>query len=233
MKSYGVAYTSAIIILAAFSVGAGDDRTLTTQFDAASLAMVQLESGVGDVEVFSGGGDLVRAEVILSPRRGGFFSSLKTSRRQIQEATLEAEVRGDVLRLNIDSGGKEQRFEERWTLFLPSHLIFNLDLGVGDVKITDLMGGVNLEIGVGEVEIAVSGGSVQAEIGVGGVTIHAPIENFGGIECAAGVGDVLIKAEGHKITGEGFIGHAAEWKGEGENFINAEVGVGNVHVVLE
>ena len=73
-------------------------------------------------------GTQVRAEVVLSPRRGGFFSSLKTSRRQIEAAdaggqltaesvgnpgALAAHVQSHVLERHLDGEHRSERIEHR------------------------------------------------------------------------------------------------------------------------
>lgn len=222
-----------IILGTATALIAGDKRILTAEVDSTSLTSVHLEAGVGDVNIAVGNGPMVIASVELRPRRGGIFSSLRAAEKQVQTAEFKSEVTGSTVVFKIKGVDEDRRFEEDWTLTVPAHLALVVELGVGDVEVSNTTGGLDLELGVGEAVVQVNGGTLDIEVGVGDVTIRGPSSAYGSVETAAGVGDVLIIADGHKITGEGFIAHSAEWQGSGDATIEAEAGVGEIRVVLE
>ncbi len=215
------------------SAAAGEVRTLSAEVESASMKTVKLEAGVGDVNITTGAGTMLFASVNLQPRRGGFFSSLKAAEKQVQQARFESVANGDTLMLKISDIEGDRRFDEEWTLTLPRHLALSVELGVGDIEISNTSSDADLEIGVGDVSMKINGGSVDVEVGVGDVTIHGPVAAFRSVEASSGVGDVRIVTGGHKIVGEGFIAHSAEWKGSGESIIEAESGVGDIRVVLD
>ena len=186
-----------------------------------------------DLSITVGAGTSLIASVNLQPRRGGFFSSLKAAEKQVQQAQFESVADGNTLLLKITGVEGDRRFDEEWSLTLPRHLALSVELGVGDIEISNTSADADLEIGVGDVSMKINGGSVDVEIGVGDVTIRGPLAAFRSVEAASGVGDVRIVADGHKIVGEGFIAHSAEWKGAGDSIIEAESGVGDIRVVLE
>ncbi len=217
----------------ATTLGAAEVRTLSAEVESAALKAVQLEAGVGDVNITVGNGSLIVASVDLRPRRGGLFSSLKAAEKQVRAATFEPRLSGDTLVLTLEDVDEDRRFEEDWTLTLPAHLALSVELGVGDIEIFNVAGGLDLELGVGDAVIQVNGGPVDVEVGVGDITVHGPAAAYRSVEVAAGVGDVRIIAEGRKITGEGFIAHSAEWRGSGDADLDAESGVGDIRVVLE
>lgn len=214
------------------SIGAVEVRTLAAEIDAGSLTAVRLEANVGDVVVVAIDDGVVRVEANLSPRRGGLFSSLKSAEKQVREATLETTVSGDVLTVRV-TGDDDRRFEEDWTLSLPPALAFDLELGVGDVSISGLSGGVEVELGVGGVELDLADGSVDVEVGVGNIVTRARATAFRSVEASSGVGDTRIETDGARITGEGFVGHSAEWNGEGRYHVETATGVGDIRIVLE
>ncbi len=217
----------------ATTVGAAEVRTLSAEVESTALKAVQLEAGVGDVDITVGSGSLIVASVELRPRRGGLFSSLKAAEKQVQAIRLEPSVTGETLVLTLEGVDEDRRFEEDWTLTLPSHLALSIELGVGDIEVSNASGGLDLELGVGNAVIQVIGGPVDIEVGVGDITVHGPVAAYRSVEIAAGVGDVRILAEGRKITGEGFIAHSAEWRGSGDSDLDAESGVGDIRIVLE
>ena len=229
--------TQIFVLIAALgiatTVSAAEVRTLSAEIESAALKVVQLEAGVGDVDVTVGGGFLIVASVELRPRRGGLFSSLKEAEKQVQAIRLEPRVTGDTLELTLEGVDEDRRFEEDWMLTLPSHLALSIELGVGNIEVSNASGGLDLELGVGDATIQVIGGPVEIEVGVGDITVHGAAAAYRSVEIAAGVGDVRIIAEGHKITGEGFIAHSAEWRGSGDSDLDAESGVGDIRIVLE
>jgi len=229
--------TLIIILIAglgmATTLAASDARTLSAEIESASLKAVELEAGVGDIDITVGSSPMIIASVELRPRRGGLFSSLKAAEKQVQEATFKPSAIGGTLRLAITGIEGDRRFDEEWTLTLPRHLALNIELGVGDIEISNITAGLDLEVGVGDVTVEVNGGPIEVEVGVGDVTVRGPAAAYRSAEAASGVGDVQIIADGHKIIGEGFIAHSAEWQGAGDAAIEAEAGVGDIRIILE
>lgn len=233
MRRLTLAIVSLALAIAPATALAAKIRTLSTEVDATKLEKINLEVGVGDVEVVVGNSDSVRAEVILKPRRGGFFSSLKKAEKQVDQATLKASTSGATLELKIDGVSGDRRFEENWTLVMPAHLFFGLQQGVGDAIVTGLTNGIEIELGVGNATLSPADGSISAEVGVGELTIRAPSAPFGDVEASSGVGSVQITAGRERINGEGFVSHSAEWEGNGAHDIEAQTGVGDVIVKLD
>jgi len=221
------------LTLACAMPGWAAPRVLERSIPASGLDRVEIEAGVGDVRVEVGEEDTVAVEVTLEPRRGGLFSSIRTAEREVQEATLEAETAGRVLRLEVGTDSDQRRFEERWTVVMPARMALQLELGVGDVGIRGLAGGVTLEAGVGDVVVETSGGDLDLEVGVGDLSVRAPAAAYGRVRCAAGVGDARVRVQGEKLGGGGFVGSSASWDGAGAHRIQAELGVGDASVTLE
>jgi hypothetical protein len=213
---------------------AGSPRTLNATIPAGGLDTVELEAGVGDVEILAvDTADQVILEVQLKPRRGGFFSSMKKAEREVDEAELRAEASGGTLRLEIDTDSDDRHFEERWTIELPARLAFDLELGVGDVEIRGLAGEVSAEIGVGDVLVEAVSGDVNIEVGVGDASVTTLAEPYGSVAGSGGVGDARLTVRGERISSSGFVGHSAEWTGDGPHHIEISVGVGDARVTLE
>jgi len=224
--------TCCIVLLVAGQMAAAGSRTLDHSVSAADLEQVLLDAGVGDVEIVTSTADAVEIEVVLKPRRGGIFSSIKRGEREVEEAQLEVEIVGRELMVRVDSDADERRFEERWTISMPAHLAFDLDLGVGDVEIRGLTGGVKIEAGVGDVFLEAGGGNLNVELGVGDATVRARAALYGDAEASAGVGNARLTVDGERVEGSGFVGHSASWSGSGEFEVEVEVGVGDAQITL-
>ena len=224
-----------IILAVALTAGAAGPKTMTRTLKAADIDTLDLNSGIGDVTI-TGRDDLeeVAIEVVLTPRRGGIFSSKRKAERDVEEATLAASVKRDKLKIKITADDDEdRRFEEEWIIEMPSRIGVKLEHGVGDVEIRGVVGGIEMDSGVGDVKIEVQEGDIAIDLGVGTAKVHAPAAAFGGVEAAGGVGNARITVRGEEIEGGGFVSHSASWSGDGRYRIEVSVGVGDAIVVLE
>ncbi len=214
---------------------AADTRTLTRSLDAGSVNRLVLDSGIGDVEIIAApGASEITIEVILTPRRGGFFSSKRRAEQEVETAVLSAEIKRDRLELKITpEADDDRRFEENWSIRLPATVAVQLDHGVGDVFIRGIDAGLEVDSGVGEVRVEVGGGDVSIDLGVGTAVVRGPAAAYASAEGAGGVGDARITALGEKISGAGFVSHSATWEGDGTFHIEVSVGVGDAVITLE
>jgi hypothetical protein len=212
---------------------AATDRTIVGSFGIDGVERVNVEAGVGEFELVASELDEVRIEVVLTPRRGGIFSSMKASEEQVEKAELSSEVVGRQLYLEISADDGDRRFEERWTVHLPASFAIGLEMGVGDVQIRGLEGGAELEVGVGDVVLELAGGDVTVDLGVGDLRLRAPADGVGSVKSSQGVGDSQLTIRGERIDGEGFVGKSASWSGDGPHRIVVTVGVGDAKISLE
>jgi len=225
-----------IVLACAFAVEAAGPKTMTRTVSAGDIDTLNLNSGVGDVTI-TGREDLneIAIEVVLTPRRGGFFSSKRQAERDVAAAELEAAVRRESLQLRISPSedDDDRRFEERWIIEMPSRLKVKLEHGVGDVLIRGATAGIELDSGVGDVEVEVPEGNVTIDLGVGTGVVRAPVSAYGAAEAAGGVGGARITVRGELIEGGGFVGHSASWSGDGSYRIEVSVGVGDAVIKLD
>ncbi len=221
----------AVLFLASNAV-AGGERVLEHRQPAKGIRTLSLDTGVGDVTVTTGDGDEIVARVTLKPRRGGFpfFGSSSKGRRQVEAARLEARQSGELLELGIAGGGKDRRFEENWEVTVPSRLALDLDIGVGDVQVTGVSGGVTVDGGVGDIEIEVPGGNITVDAGVVDVRISIPADAVDIVELDGGVGDCTIHTPDGVVRGKS-LGCDASWRGRGTASIDVDSGVGDVDIV--
>ena len=233
MKAVRTLGVTLVLVLVSAAHGWAAARVLDRSIPAAGLERIEIEAGVGDVRVEVGEDDSIHVEVTLEPRRGGLFSSIRTAEREVQEATLEVETAGSALQLRVGTNADERRFEERWTVAMPARLALQLELGVGDVEVRGLAGGITLEAGVGDVVVDTESGDLDLEVGVGDLSVRAPAAAYASVRCAAGVGEARIRVQGEALGGGGFVGSSASWTGSGSHHLKAELGVGDASVTLE
>ena len=224
-----------VLATCAVTADAAGPRTLTYSEPVAAIEVLDLSSGIGDVKITAGEGvDDIAIEVQLTPRRGGFFSSKREAEREVEAASLRAISKGNRLVRRIDPPADEdRRFEERWTIEIPTHIRLTLDHGVGDVVIRGIRAGLDLDSGVGDVEVQVLEGDVTIDLGVGTAVVHAPVSAYASAEGAGGVGDARLTVQGERISSGGFVGHSATWTGGGSHHIEVSVGVGDAVITLE
>lgn len=223
-----------ILVFAVAAEGAGP-KTLTKTVRAGDLEALDLNSGIGDVTITAREGlEEVTIEVVLTPRRGGIFSSKRQAEREVEAASLASSVKRERLKLRIASTDDEdRRFEERWVIEIPSRLAVRLEHAVGDVEIRGVAAGVELDSGVGDVDVMVPEGNIMIDLGVGTAVVQAPAAVYGAAEAAGGVGSARLEVRGEKIESGGFVGKSASWEGNGRYRIEVAVGVGDAVIKLE
>jgi len=224
-----------IVMVCAIHVEAAGPKSLTRTIQAGGIEALDLSSGIGDVTITARDGlDEVTIEVVLTPRRGGIFSSKRQAERDVEAATLDATVKREriILRIDAPDDDDDRRFEEQWIIDVPPHLMVKLEHGVGDVEIRGVTAGVELDSGVGDVEVVVTEGDVNVDLGVGTAIVRAPASAYGAAEAAGGVGNARLTVQGEKIEGGGFVSKAASWSGNGSYRIEVAVGVGDAVIEL-
>lgn len=224
-----------IILLFALMVEGAGPKTMTRTIQAGDIDTLDLSSGIGDVTITARKGlDEVAIEVVLTPRRGGIFSSKRRAERDVEAASLEAAVKRESLRLRISPADEDdRRFEERWIIEMPSRLAIEIEHGVGDIVIEGATSGIELDSGVGDVDVEAAGGDITIDLGVGTAVVRAPASVYATADAAGGVGSARITARGEEIEGGGFVSHAASWSGDGSYRLDVSVGVGDAVIELD
>ena len=224
-----------VILACAPMVEAAGPKTLTRTIQAGAIDTLDLSSGIGDVTITAREAiDEVAIEVVLTPRRGGIFSSKRQAERDVEAASLEAAVKHESLKLRISpADDDDRRFEEKWIIEIPSRLAIKLEHGVGDVVIRAATAGIELDSGVGDVDVEAAEGDITIDLGVGNAVVRAPAAVYASAEAAGGVGSARVTVRGEEIEGGGFVSHAASWSGDGSYRLDVSVGVGDAIIVLD
>ena len=224
-----------VILACALMVEAAGPKTLTRTIQAGAIDTLDLSSGIGDVTITAREAiDEVAIEVVLTPRRGGIFSSKRQAEQDVEAASLEAAVKHESLKLRISpADDDDRRFEEKWIIEIPSRLAIKLEHGVGDVVIRAARAGIELDSGVGDIDVEAAEGDITIDLGVGNAVVRAPAAFYASAEAAGGVGSARVTVRGEEIEGGGFISHAASWSGDGSYRLDVSVGVGDAIIVLD
>jgi hypothetical protein len=201
--------TIALLTLAVAGTLAADDRRIETfSFDATSLARLELEHAVGDLEIVDTPGNTV--EVVMTAHCDGW-------RCDVDDIELVARTSGRTLLMEVDGyprfgGDVSVDLEIR----MPAHLALEIERGVGSTEIRGITGDIEVEAGVGEIEI------------------EADSTAFRSASAEAGVGDADVRVAGRRIrASSSFVGEESSWQeGEGSSRIDLEVGVGSVDIRL-
>ena len=222
-----------IAVVCIATVATAAERKLSHERSAKGIDVVAFDAGTGDFELIATDGETIEVEVTLTPRRGGLFSSLKDSEREVETAVLQSGIVRQRLMLEIETDSGDRRFEERWEVRLPSRCGVEIEAGVGNVTLLGVAGGVKLEVGVGNVKLEAPEGDVLVEVGVGDAAVKALAASYGPVKASGGVGDARIKVANERVASGGFVGQSASWVGNGQYRIQVEVGVGDADVMLE
>jgi hypothetical protein len=92
-----------IVAVCVVATATAGERTLNYTRSAEGIDIVALNAGTGDLELIAGDGETIEIEITLTPRRGGFFSSLKDSEREVEQAILRS---APVAKRCRDRGGR-------------------------------------------------------------------------------------------------------------------------------
>lgn len=182
-------------------------KQLSSNIDAADFIELEIEVSIGELDVEIYEGDTIELEIELEAQRRWFG----LRRGNVEDLELEQRASGDALYLGID----EDEVEQEWRMRVPTHLVLDIAMGVGDAHISGLDNHLRMELGVGAARVDVE-----------------DADRFGRIQLEAGVGDATIRGFGRGADNErsNLVGADADYVGDGEFDIDLEVGVGEAQV---
>lgn len=211
--------STALVLLGFLATGAAvaeeEMRTIERRFDVTAEHRVFLDLPLGTIQVEAGAPGRAEIEIIVS-----CGSDSGRCRERAEEIYLDAAEHQRSLSLEIR--GLSNRLTRRPSvevhLRLPGDTALEIDLGVGEVYMTDLRGDVEVDLGVGE------------------VTIFAAEEAVGELRLSVGVGDIDLQPRRRTQSDSGFLflGNELRWNdGPGSAYFAIDVGVGEINVTLD
>lgn len=225
----------AFLMLAATPWALADTVKLSGQQAADGVSRLNLDVEVGDVTVRGADTDTISWTVELEPQ-DGWFSSEKSVLEKLKDAKVQADIDDGELSLEMDYPGALDGDDAQatWVVTVPRAFAVTVELGVGEMEITAVSGGVKSNAGVGDIEINVPGGAISAEVGVGDVDVATATASLGDVSLEAGVGDASADIRGQHHSGRQEYGPSSELKisGEGSDSIKLNAGVGDLDLTV-
>jgi DUF4097 and DUF4098 domain-containing protein YvlB len=208
MKKIMAVLMATIIMILGIQANAADRVIRNHSFDLEDIDEIEIKNSVGSIDLRVVEGNEMRIEVEIEGEDRAFF------RRQVDvdDIDVEARTRGDKLILSIDD---DDDIQAHWYIEMPT---------VSDIEI---------DMGVGEIEAEVDGSNLEIDLGVGDVEVYAMLATTGEIEISVGVGDTSIRGVQPIENSRAIVASESEARGEGDAFINVEVGVGDISVELD
>ncbi len=205
--------SSLLVISAAFSTlaitsaQADSDRTLS-QLYAYSGQQVLLDIDVGSVEVFATDEQEIRVEVIVSQTETSWFTLWGSADISGIELDVDQSATKVTLKLN-----EQDDIKQEWKIYLPRQAAVNLNIGVGNVEVSNMENDIDIDLGVGHAQVK-----------------HNIIYHSTSLE--SGVGEVSVENLGERVAVERNFVRQAYYNEEQTGFgqLNVNVGVGQIEV---
>ena len=229
---------SICLLIALFATGlsqAGDNYELRAEIPAEGLKQVFIDAGVGAVVVTGSDTDTTITVSVMLEDDSGWHSDVDFE--LLDDTNLVQKKSRSELRLSLKlpRGIDDDEIQEHWDVQVPRSFAARVRMGVGNVDVMDISGGVKARVGVGTVAVEVPRGSIDAHSGVGDVEVITETPSNGDIELDSNVGSVKLVLRGDRIRArDGWgPGQSLEVDGDGEDRIDASAGVGSVRVRVE
>jgi len=210
-----LAVGAAPVAAAGAGVAALDDRWIERTVPVAPAQQLRIELSYGQLSIEPATGDEVKLELAVRCKRGG-----ERCARLIDDVDFEVHNRDDEVRVRVDNLPKfnTRGVSAKLRVFVPQHRRLVVDMGAGEIRITDLGHDVDIRLGAGEIDI------------------HMPEDVVGSVALQAGVGDAHLR-RGHgaiETARAHLIGAAVRWdEGRGKARVEAQVGAGEVQLCLD
>ncbi|MDN5864142.1 MAG: hypothetical protein L0I62_02845 [Gammaproteobacteria bacterium] len=183
--------------------------------------------------------------LITNTADGTLTLCLASMQRETGDCAIEAANAASSARKSADvvitpmgtfkTDGSNQGWKANWTIVVPARLSVVLKLGVGDLEIRGIAGGLSVKIGVGDIDARLPRGPVTAEIGVGDIDAAIAASDYGNVQLTAGVGDITFQVEGQEVR-RGYEHHFTASQqsltGSGTTDYKVEAGVGDIDLKL-
>ena len=189
-----------------FNVLANESHTIKQSFAAHNNQQLEIDFPVGRLDMTSYDGDKIEVSIRLEVQQN---DSWFNSNVNLDEITLDHHTKSDTLSLKIT----EKDLKQYWQVKVPSSIQLDIEVGVGNVKLSELANSADIEVGVGK------------------VSIDTNEADFKSISLESGVGTTSVKGLINTATQHKKITRSeTHYTGQGSHNIEVEVGVGNIQV---
>jgi len=205
-----------------------EPRQLTANESDQGLTAVDIEGHVGKMQILASTSPGIR--VRLEVRQG---NSNGRNRGNPQNIDLRTSREGS--KLVVRTSGDHQDLEEAWIVEMPAHLQVEADLGVGEMVVRCVRGGLKAKVGVGGVRIDVPEGDIEAESGVGEIQVRSATNSYGDVDVRASVGSGRVSIDGREFRQPNRPPGPSErisLTGNGRDRLQIRSGVGNAELTI-
>jgi hypothetical protein len=187
-------------------------RSFHRSFDAHGIRALVMDIPVGEVEIEGSSSDRIEVDVTVE-------CNWKKSRclQIAEELDLVARDWDDELTLDVEGMRKWRSIAVHLEVQIsaPASMSLELDMGVGEVEISDFRGDVTVDLGVGEVEVQMDESHVRS------------------VDLDTGLGEVRMDYHGGRLEASGLFDNVLRWdEGAGSSKLRLETGVGEIDVRL-
>lgn len=214
---------SAVIAIAGMPIGepapspagpqGGDVRILSEAFDPAGHEGVTLDVPFGEVVVEGSGDSTIVAEVRLRCRR-----DIGDCQDRLEDVELVPRERRGRLVLELEGLGfwRARGTDVNVRLEVPAELALEVELGAGELEVSDMRSDVSVDVGAGEIRISLDESVVRE------------------VSADNGIGETRLYHRAGRQTSSGIMGgREVYWDaGPGAHVISASLGVGEIEVTL-
>lgn len=216
-------------------------RTLQTTTSAENMSRVTLNVGVGQLKVTTSADDKVHVQVKLEQKSQNFlwfFHWMSNSTaKEIEQVTLQQQQQQDGIAYSLKYPGHldEGDVKQNWEVQLPAKLAVKIQMGVGQLDITGITGGVDVDLNVGEVTLNTPRGPIQAKVNVGQINATSASTQTGNIKLSTSIGDARVRMPGginHDDVHHNGLGRSIEIAGKGPDGMTLEVNIGEADLKI-
>jgi hypothetical protein len=210
-----------VLVFAAVAGAAGpdvagrDDRVLERAIPVGSAERVRVQFSYGQLSIEPGEGNAVKLQLAVRCKRGGERCAELLDDIDFDVVTRDGEIEVRVDRLpKFNTRGISAKLR----VFVPQGQRLVVEMGAGEIRISDLAHDVDIQLGAGEIDI------------------HMPEAAVRSVALQAGVGDAQLRRGRGKIetARAHFIGASVRWdEGRGQARVAAQVGAGEVQLCLD
>lgn len=217
-------------------------RTLQAVTPTADVTHVSINAGVGQLKVTPSTDDKIHVQVQLEQKSQNFlwfFHWMSNSTtKEIQQVTLQQQQnQGDIAySLKYPDHLDESDIKQNWEVQVPAALAIKIQMGVGQLDLTGVAGGVDASLNVGEVSLNIPGGPIHVKVNVGQINATSASTRPGNIKLGTSIGDAHVYMPGninHEDVHHNGLGRAIEVAGKGPDKMDLEVNIGEVTLHIE
>ncbi|QFU23982.1 hypothetical protein FM038_018655 [Shewanella eurypsychrophilus] len=205
--------SSIMVVSAAFSslavTAASADTTKTlSQTFAYTGQEVLLDMDIGSAKFIATDEQEIRIEVLVTPSESNWFSLWGSA--DVEDIELDVVESSSEIELKVT---EQDDVKQEWVVYLPRQAALNLNVGIGQIEVSNMENNIDIDLGVGHAEI-------NHEILYRSVSLES------------GVGEVEVNLQGQSVeVSRSFVMqsyHNEEQTGFGQ--LNVNVGVGQIDV---